>query len=709
MLKINKEHFKKTFEGIRKPANNEKMSYEGDYTSGNSITVRLFGNIKIKSRLIGSFLILSIIPLLITGVISYSQSKDSLETTIKTYSNELVEQLAKICEVEVSKIEITSREIFSSDILQDNISEYSAMDESGRFDFTNNVASLINSKLMVYDKLIFQAYLLPDGTELTATQDASSTLEKDSIFKELNDGAKNAKGSMYARLIPVSKDGKKGIAFSRAIKGTKSGAHIGTLIAIFKPEQFSSIFEKVNLGDKIKLCIVDKEGSVICSQSNGNSAEVFSRPEIKKHLTEGPQGWTGTVEKELVTVSRVKGTEWYLACTVENSYIHRDSDRILISILITAVLCLLAAIVLSLLITSSISHPLKNMINVMVRAKDGDLSVKAEGAGRNEISEVTENFNIMVDNIGKLVSKVRKTVEAVIDNSEIMAVSAEKSNYYSQTVATSVAQIATGSSEQAGDISESVEFFNGLSKEIDGVVKDIDNASEVVDKTRKLNQGALETVKVLNGKALQTSDVTNRIITDISGLNAEMKEIEKITKVIVDIAEQTNLLSLNAAIEAARAGGAGKGFAVVAEEVRKLAEQSKNSSISIKNTINKIQDKVETTAMEANNASDIIVQQMEAVDKTDAAFNMIFASMESLTMQVKSIEKSIKNITGIKGRALSSMENISAVSEETAAATQEASANTMEQAETSEKLAGLARDMNTLAQELSKAVEIFKI
>ena len=101
-------------------------------------------------------------------------------------------------------------------------------------------------------------------------------------------------------------------------------------------------------------------------------------------------------------------------------------------------------------------------------------------------------------------------------------------------------------------------------------------------------KNASKTIKALNIKSNQVSDTTNKVSTNINDLSNSMKEIQKILKIMIGISEQTNLLSLNAAIEAARAGEAGRGFAVVANEVKKLAEQSKEFTSSINSIISSI-------------------------------------------------------------------------------------------------------------------------
>ena len=169
------------------------------------------------------------------------------------------------------------------------------------------------------------------------------------------------------------------------------------------------------------------------------------------------------------------------------------------------------------------------------------------------------------------------------------------------------------------------------------------------------------------------------------------------------------MLSLNAAIEAARAGEAGRGFAVVAEEVKKLADQSKDASIMINNIINAIQYKTEQTVSEANDTSEIIQEQMTAVTQTDTAFNTISKSMREISAYMKNMGDSVRSMVTLKEKTLSSIENISAVSEEAASTSQEVSASTEEQMASAEILTNLSKEMNKMAAELGAAVSLFKI
>lgn len=224
----------------------------------------------------------------------------------------------------------------------------------------------------------------------------------------------------------------------------------------------------------------------------------------------------------------------------------------------------------------------------------------------------------------------------------------------------------------------------------------------VVYDTQKLSEIALVAVKSLNDKAMETKSVSAQIIDDINSLNEDMKEIKNITNLIAGISEQTNLLSLNAAIEAARAGEAGRGFAVVAEEVKKLADQSKDASVMISSIIQRIQTKTEITVDAANRSSSIVGKQMEAVYETDNSFKTIFSSMEAISQMIKEVENSLKVVLDSKTIVMSTMENVSAVSEEAAATSEEVAASTEEQIASAQALSALAEELSSMAEELEK-------
>jgi methyl-accepting chemotaxis protein len=315
----------------------------------------------------------------------------------------------------------------------------------------------------------------------------------------------------------------------------------------------------------------------------------------------------------------------------------------------------------------------------------------------------------MTENIKELILKSSNSARKVINNASDIARLSELTHTNSDQVAVSIGEIASGSSQQANDISTGVMQLNDLSDNINKVSDDINSVAGVVYDTQKLSEIALAAVKSLNDKAMETKSVSAQIIDDINSLNEDMKEIKNITNLIAGISEQTNLLSLNAAIEAARAGEAGRGFAVVAEEVKKLADQSKDASVMISSIIQRIQTKTEITVDAANRSSSIVGKQMEAVYETDNSFKTIFSSMEAISQMIKEVENSLKVVLDSKTIVMSTMENVSAVSEEAAATSEEVAASTEEQIASAQALSALAEELSSMAEELEKTISQFKI
>jgi methyl-accepting chemotaxis protein len=406
---------------------------------------------------------------------------------------------------------------------------------------------------------------------------------------------------------------------------------------------------------------------------------------------------------------KIDKTPFYVVTITPYSFFYTASNVIGKQIILIAVVGLLLSIILAFAISGSISNPLSKLVNLMRKAKQGDLTEVVTDKSRDEIGEVISNYDDMIQNIKNLIQKVQLSVENVLNSSERISASSEQTYTSSEQIALTLQEVAKGSSEQAEEVSQSVNYMNDLSNGINKAISDLSTISSLISNTEKISIDAIDTVKTLNHKAEETRTASQKIVDEINSLNTDMKEIRKIVKLIVGIAEQTNLLSLNAAIEAARAGEAGRGFAVVAEEVKKLADQSKEASIMINNIINTINNKTEHAVSEANNSSEIINEQMLAVEQTDSAFNTISGSMKEITSHMKEMENSVANMLTLKEKTLSSMENISAVSEEAAATSEEVSASTEEQMASAEVLTNLSKEMNQMAKELENAVSLFKI
>lgn len=667
--------------------------------------------IKIQTRLIVSFIALSSIPLFVVGAYAYNKSNQAIKNKIQTYSVQLMNQVSNNQKIQIQKAEASIDDIMNDSKVQERVVVYKNATTSERLDIGSEFNSFISKKYSQNSKVISTLLIFDEDTYIGSVQ--SIKKEDMDYYLKISD---SIKGSQKVTWI-VDKNSQEGnLYLVKLFINVLNGDQIGTFFLKIKSDLLGENLKNINIGNNANIFIMDLKGNIIASKEDSqksltNPVKLSIADKIKQNFEKNIFTFTINIlgKDYLTAFSKIENSDWYAVCDIPFVYIASEARTTLSTILMIGIICLILAMFLSYFISSSISVPLKRLVDLMKKAKEGNLKISNTDFTRDEIAEVNHNFNSMVENISSLINEVRQSSIKVIESAGVIGSLSDKSYTASEEIAQTIEQIAKGATDQAGDSFDAVDNMNKLSEDISKVGTEMNMACQTIGKISRLKEEAITTVGILNNKSMETREVSEKILNDISDLNNDIKEIKNVISVIVSITDQTNLLSLNAAIEAARAGAAGKGFAVVADEVKKLADQSKEASIIISNIINNILRRTELTVKSGIACNDIVNKQLTSVVDADNVFKTIFNTMESTLQQIMNVENSIKAILNSKKNALESIENISAVSEETAATVEQVTANTNQQMEASEKLSYCAKELNHLAQVLSVSIETFKI
>lgn len=309
----------------------------------------------------------------------------------------------------------------------------------------------------------------------------------------------------------------------------------------------------------------------------------------------------------------------------------------------------------------------------------------------------------------EITHRLLQTASQVNNTSQELTLISQESAKAVEEIARTIEQIAGSATEQARDtengVNQILELGNIIEKDQQYLI-DLNNSAEIVEKMK--NEGSVSIVELME-RTKDREHYMERIQEGIIKTNQSAEKINSASQMIQAVAEQTNLLALNAAIEAARAGEAGRGFAVVAEEIKKLAEQSSNSTKEIDMIVNELQINSQNAVEIINKSAFIAKKQEDSVIMTDERFKGIADAVEKTKEIVAKLNISGQDMETKKNQIIDILKNLADIAEGNAASTQQVSAATEEQTASMIEIANASQGLSHLAHDLQLAIDKFNV
>ena len=384
-----------------------------------------------------------------------------------------------------------------------------------------------------------------------------------------------------------------------------------------------------------------------------------------------------------------------------------NTSKLLIILTIAAIII---GILISYFIGKSISKPIQRVTNGLEEISKGNLAVEPIIIkNRDEVGIMAKTFNKMSSDLQQIVSSVRDSSMQLAANAEELSASSEESLASSQMVAKSAEEQMVASEQQVKHMESSMNSMAGLKQGVSEIASSNDEMLQATDGVQTLVTKGSSVVSEVADQ-METIHTTFTETTEImKNMAKHSDEIQNITSLITDISEQTNLLALNAAIEAARAGEYGKGFAVVAEEVRKLAEQSKNSASEIESMVQLIQSASGSAVKAITTGGDKVEQGLAKTTESLHVFQEIETSVVDVVNKVELVTSAIGQIQEMANSVTDSAQQVQTIATHAADSASDTSAATEQQLAANEEISSNAQSLADLAERLQNEVSHFKL
>lgn len=651
---------------------------------------------KLRTRLLSAFLVISLIPLLIFSAVS-----------ISSFFLKLQDDTYKLNE---GKLEIAEAKI--NWLLEENfntLKTIAAQPSVRNFDVTNVKKSLkkaaeINPDIVIsLDNIKGDQVVKSDGGNLTNVGD------KD-FFRQAIDG--NEK--YISDILQDENTEELMVVLSTPVRDL-SDKIVGVLQADIRLSVISNLVSELSV-DGSNIYVLSKDGRVM---AHPNYEYVRNREDLSalNFVQKGLEGQTESLrtkningDKVIVSCSLNELTGWLIIAETPVSTAMHSAYSLLHVLMVLFALTVIAVVVFSRYFSGTLAKPLVELSSVVKAIAEGELKdVEIKLNSKDEIGQLYHSIKVMTQNLRDLLGNIQNVSTILASQSAQLSKTTDETTQSLTQVVTTINEMAQGNSDQAALIQSTTEAIGKVNNIVSNATSETESAADKAKETLELAREGQKAIERQSQKIEENNKYTTFAGESIQELVAMAEEIRDIVAVINSIAGQTNLLSLNASIEAARAGEAGRGFAVVAEEIRKLAEQSSSSTRKIEEIVNSINSKIEEVVNHMNLVKESMHIMESSAEDTRQSFNKIFDSVSRLAQIVHDVYNAFDDIKSQTCEVNDQAMNISSVVEEASASMQEIAASSEEQLASMETLAQSSGHLENIAQELLAQVKKFKV
>ncbi|WP_416294412.1 methyl-accepting chemotaxis protein [Paenibacillus illinoisensis] len=650
------------------------------------------------------------------GLLSYSKAKNTIEENASRANQETIDQTKEKMDIILERFVDTSTQIFFDPEMQSLLQNMSNKDLTAYDMFINS--SSINKQLSnvaFTNKSMEAIYLVPTDENKSTMGTGSSSSSMGNIRSEAWYNEIVQSGGYRWLPTEIKEDGSAPtFRIARSMKNLQGTNQSYVLVIELKLEVLEEQLKSLNLGEGAVIQLIAPDKKIVAStiaDRTGKETELAFYGELteKTGSTNAAYAVDGKSTDMLVVYSTMETSDWKLIGMVPTSMLVKDAKGILTLTLWMALVDAAIAVLIGVWMVRMIARPLGKLKDLMQEGAKGNLKVRTPFTSKDEIGQLSAAFNLMMEQITKLVEQTNRSAQEVLDTASELSNASKKTAISASEIAVATEEIAGGASSLATEAERGNELTDNISRQMQSVVAANEEMGQSARHVEQSSETGTQHLNQLITKTQKTEEMIGALVNKVDSLKESTSSVLKVLDVLQNITKQTNILSLNATIEAARAGAAGRGFMVVAGEVRQLAEQSRQSIDMVGEITDKIMHEMNETVAALSNVNPLFREQMDAVKDTNVIFASVQEQMGAFVEKLGMVTDSIGDLSKSQGTLSEAMSNVSAVAEESSATSEEVASLSSEQQNISNQLVNLSDKLENVSTELKNTLSRFTV